>query len=395
MRALILCNKFPYPATDGSSIAIMRMIDTMLAANIEVSLFSLNTKKHYKDTSALEKVYSGKLNITSVDVLTDITAINTLANLLTGQPFHVSRFFVPEVSERLERLLQNYSFDIIQFEGIFMGPYLDIVRNNSTAKCVLRPHNIEYRIWERFIKSEKNGLKNLYLQLQTKRLKKYELEIIPQFDGIIPISDVDKTYIESFVDSRILTIPCATDLTKYKEFPSEKANFFHIGAMDWMPNVSGIEWFLEKVWPLVLAKLPDATFNLAGRHMPSSLLTNSQKGVTVTGTVESAEAFYKENGILVVPLLSGSGIRIKIIEGLSYGKAIVSTTIGAMGISLKANENIMISDTPEDFADAMIRLHKDENLRFAMGKSARSLAQQKFDVNALGNQISGFYNRLL
>lgn len=395
MKALILCNKFPYPAADGSSIAIMRMIDTILAANIQVSLFSLNTKKHFKDTSALEKAYSGKLNITSVDVLTDITASNTVANLVTGQPFHVSRFFVSEVSEKLEMFLQNETFDIIQFEGIFMGPYLDVVRKNSNAKCVLRPHNIEYSIWERFIKSERNGLKSLYLQLQTRRLKKYELEIIPQFDGIVPISDADRTYIESVVDNPILTIPCATDLKDYKESPSEKSNFFHIGAMDWMPNVSGIEWFLDNVWPLVLAKLPDATFNLAGRNMPDNLMTNSQKGVTVIGEVESAEAFYKENGILVVPLLSGSGIRIKIIEGLSYGKAIVSTTIGAMGISLNANENIMISDTPEAFADAMIQLHEDKNLRLALGKSARFLAQQKFDVNTLGNQISEFYNRLL
>ena len=246
MRALILCNKFPYPATDGSSIAIMRMIDTLLAANIEVSLFSLNTQKHFKDANALKTAYADKLSVISIDVLTNITASNTLANLLTGQPFHVSRFYVSEVSKKLEALLQKETFDIIQFEGIFMGPYLDLVRKHSDAKCVLRPHNIEYRIWERFIKSEKNILKSLYLQIQTRRLKKYELEIIPQFDGIVPISDADKKFIELKVLKPIVTIPCATDLNTYNEAPSEKANFFHIGAMDWMPNVSGIEWFLEK-----------------------------------------------------------------------------------------------------------------------------------------------------
>jgi glycosyltransferase involved in cell wall biosynthesis len=394
MRALILCNKFPYPSTDGSSIAIMRMIDTLLAANIEVSLFSLNTKKHYKDTTALTKAYADKLNITSVDVLTDITASNTLANLLSGQPFHVSRFYVSDVSDKLKNLLEKEQFDIVQFEGVFMGPYLELVRKHSNSKCVLRPHNIEYKIWERFIKSEKNNLKSLYLQLQTRRLKKYELEIIPQFDGIVPISDADKKYIESFAKKPILTIPCATDLNKYKEAPSEKANFFHIGAMDWMPNVSGMEWFLDEVWPLVLSKLPQATFNLAGRDMPDSLMTHSQSGVSVIGEVESAETFYKQNGILVVPLLSGSGIRIKIIEGLSYGKAIVSTTIGAMGINLKTNENIIISDSPEDFANSMVKLYEDKAFRLKLGENARTTAQQKFDVNALGTQISEFYNRL-
>ena len=394
MRALILCNKFPYPATDGSSIAIMRMIDTLLAANIEVSLFSLNTQKHFKDANALKTAYADKLSVISIDVLTNITASNTLANLLTGQPFHVSRFYVSEVSKKLEALLQKETFDIIQFEGIFMGPYLDLVRKHSDAKCVLRPHNIEYRIWERFIKSEKNILKSLYLQIQTRRLKKYELEIIPQFDGIVPISDADKKFIELIVSKPIVTIPCATDLNTYNEAPSEKANFFHIGAMDWMPNVSGIEWFLEKVWPLVLVKLPDATFNLAGRDMPNSLISNKQKGVSVVGEVESAEDFYKENGILVVPLLSGSGIRIKIIEGLSYGKAIVSTTIGAMGIKLETNNHIVISDSPEDFANSMIKLFEDKDLRLRIGKNARALAKEKFDVAVLGNKISEFYNQL-
>lgn len=394
MKTLVLCNKFPYPSTDGSSIAIMRMIDTLLAANIEVSLFSLNTKKHFKETKALKLAYADKLNITSVDVLTDITASNTLANLLTGQPFHVSRFYVSDVSERLKDLLKEEAFDVIQFEGVFMGSYLDLVKKHSKAKCVLRPHNIEYRIWERFIKSEKNGFKSLYLQLQTRRLKKYELEIIPQFDGIIPISDSDNTFIQSIVSKPILTIPCATDLSKYNEAPSEKANFFHIGAMDWMPNVSGIEWFLEKVWPIVLSKLPNATFNLAGRNMPDSLISTKQKGITVVGEVESADDFYKENGILVVPLLSGSGIRIKIIEGLSYGKAIISTTIGAMGINLTSGENIIISDSPEDFAASMIKLHEDKELRLSIGKNARVLAKQKFDVKALGSEISEFYNLL-
>ena len=394
MKALVLCNKFPYPATDGSSIAIMRMIDTLLTANIAVTLFSLNTKKHYKDPALLKAAYAGKLTVTSVDVLTDITASNTFANLLTGQPFHVSRFYVSNVSEKLQALLRKETFDIVQFEGVFMGPYLDLVKKFSKAKCVLRPHNIEFTIWERFIKSEKNLLKSLYLQLQTRRLKKYELEVFPQFDGIIPISEADEKFIKSRVGSPVLTIPCATDLNKYKEAPSLKANFFHIGAMDWMPNVSGVEWFLEYVWPLVISEIPEATFNLAGRDMPESLLQHKQKGVSVVGEIKSAESFYKDNGILVVPLLSGSGIRIKIIEGLSFGKAIVSTSIGAMGIQLKKNENILIGDSPEDFAEAMVRLYKDKDFRLNVGKTARTLAKKEFDVIALGKKMNEFYTRL-
>lgn len=395
MTILLLCNKFPYPSTDGSSIAIMKMLDTLLAGGNQMHLFSLNTKKHYKDPQKFKDVYGKKVKLTSVDIVTDITASNTAINLISGQPFHVSRFFASNVSDALNQVLKDETFDIVQFEGIFMGPYLDLVREKSNAKCVLRPHNVEYKIWERFVRSENNVLKSIYLQIQTKRLKKYEEEIIPQFDALLPISETDESFFKDYTNSPTLALPCATDLNNYPEFPSESSTFFHLGAMDWMPNVSGMEWFLDKVWPLVLKELPQAEFRLAGREMPKHLLEYKQKGITVYGEVESAETFYEENGVLIVPLLSGSGIRIKIIEGLSYGKAIVSTHIGAEGIAAKNNKQIFLEDSAEAFAKRMIELYLDKALRLSIGENARRFAAESFDVSVLGRKLNTFYTHLV
>lgn len=394
MRVLLLCNKFPFPAKDGSSIALMRMIDTMLEAKMEVDLFSLNTLKHFKDPQQLEAKYGDRLNVYSHTLNTNINAGNTLVNLIGNEPFHVSRFFNKVVEKEIAHILEQNEFDIIQFEGIFMSPYLDVVRKYSKAKCVLRPHNVEYKIWERFIKVERNVLKNIYLSIQTKRLKAFEIEYARRFDGIATISEADAIFFKKHNHNKVESIVCGINTDEYPNLSSEKNNFFHLGAMDWMPNISGIEWFLKEVWPLVLAKLPEANFTMGGHGMNGDFLKLKQNGVTVLKEVESAESFYRENGIMIVPLLSGSGIRIKIIEGLSYGKAIISTSVGAEGIQVKNEENILLRDAPEDFAEAMVELYENREKRIQLGKNARDLATSTFDLKTLGQKLTQFYKTL-
>jgi len=394
MNVLLICNKFPYPAKDGSSIAIMRMIDTMLTAEITVHLFSLNTKKHYKNTNDIQQKYGNNINVTSVDVDTKITPTNTLVNLLGKQSFHVSRFFNGAVARKLEEVLKAEKFDILQFEGIFMAPYLAIAQQLSKAKTVLRTHNIEHKIWERFLKTENNYLKSKYLKLQTNRLKKYEIVMAPYFDGILGISDTDLSFFQEITKKPGLSLACAVNLENYPELPSEKNNFFHLGAMDWMPNVAGMQWFLKEVWPLVLNTLPKAEFILAGREMPQELLEHKQKGVSVLGEIDDARDFYRKNGMLIVPLLSGSGIRIKLIEGLSYGKAVVSTPVGAEGIAITDNKNILLAETPQAFANAMIELYNHTEKRLALGKAARVFSLNQYDMKKLSKELMQFYRTL-
>ncbi len=391
MKVLLICNKFPYPATDGSSIAIMQMIDTMLMAKMDVHLFSLNTQKHHKNPNEIQLKYGDSLEVTSIDVDTKITASNTLINLMGSQSFHVSRFFQAKVARALEQLLKAKDFDIIQFEGIFMAPYLGITQQFSKAKTILRPHNVEHKIWERFLKTERNFAKSMYLHIQTERLKKYELEIAPHFDAILAISEPDLSFFLNISAQPSMSMSSAINLLNYPELSSQENNFFYLGAMDWMPNVAGMNWFLKEVWPLVLETLQEAQFVLAGREMPQELLTHNQKGVRVLGEIDDAQAFYRKNGILVIPLLSGSGIRIKLIEGLSYGKAIVSTNVGAEGVATANGSNILLRDSPQQFADAMIKLYKNKEQRLDLGRAARKFALSEYNMKKLSEQLLHFY----
>ncbi|MCT4622694.1 MAG: glycosyltransferase, partial [Schleiferiaceae bacterium] len=310
MRVLLLANKFPYPAKDGSSIALMRMIDTLLAQDNKVHLFALNTLKHKKDTQLISKEYKNDLEVTAIDINTNITASNTLLNLATKQPFHVSRFYKIDVEKQLIQVLKEKEFDVVQFEGIFMAPYLDAVKKHSKAKTVLRPHNVEHLIWKRLIKSEKQILKGFYLSIQTERLRKFEMEYSTRFDAILPISAEDGKFFSQF-GKRQLSMPCALEMSSYPDFPSTKNNFFHFGAMDWMPNVNGVKWLINEVWPKVVSEIEEAKLVIAGKNMPEDLLGLNDKRVEVVGEVNDSSEFYKDNGIMLVPLLSGSGIRIK------------------------------------------------------------------------------------
>lgn len=388
MKILLLCNKLPYPGNDGSSIAIAKMIEGYLEVGAEVSALCLNTVKHFKEPENIPEDIRLKVDFTIVNVDTNPTRRNAFANLFQKLPFHVSRFFQTDVANQLKELLANNTFDIIQLEGIFMMPYYRIIREHSKAKVVLRAHNVEHQIWKRAIPSAQPVLK-AFLKNQTAKLKRYENWCATQVDAIIPISENDAEYFADFNQSSI-TIPCGIDDAKHIEL-IDNSKFFHLGAMDWLPNQQGIKWLLTEVWPLVYAQNNTLTLHLAGRAMSKELLQHKQEGVTVYGEIDDAFEFRKNHGIMLVPLLAASGIRIKIIEGLAQGLPIISTQIGAEGIPGINGKDIVLVSTAQSFADAILDLANNPEKCELIGKNAAILANENFNNKNLANKLLAFF----
>ena len=389
MKILLLCNKLPYPTNDGSSIAIARMIEGFVETGAEVTALCLNTIKHRKDPERIPADIKKNVRFEVVEVDTNPTRRKAFANLFQKLPFHVSRFFQPEVAEKLVDLLQNTTFDIVQLEGIFMMPYLRLIRENSTAKIVLRTHNVEHQIWERAIPAAKPVLR-AFLKNQTKKLKRYEHWCAKEVDAVVAISENDARYFKVF-NEKIITIPCGIAQVSEADQINHRA-FFHLGAMDWLPNQQGVNWLLEKVWPLVIEKDPSLELHLAGRAMSDDLKNKNVQGVKVHGEVEDAQAFRQKHGIMLVPLLAGSGIRIKIIEGLAEGLPIISTKIGAEGIPGTHNEDILLCQSEEEFAESMLFLANNPEKCHAIGKNAALLATENFMNKNLANRLLAFLN---
>lgn len=397
MKILQLCNKAPYPANDGSSIAIYALAEGLADNGIELHLLPINTKKHFKPEENIPADFKQKTHYSSIFKNTDTSSVGALLNLFSSQSYFVSRFYFKEYEAALIQKLQSTSFDIIQIEGVFICTYIPIIKKYSKAKIVLRSHNVEHQIWERHLENEKTSLKKTYLTLQNKRLKQFEINAFNQVDAIVTITDEDKKTITSISPKTPLhTCLTGINLNSYRFVEEVKHvnTLFHFASMDWMPNIEAVDWFMDKVWQDVLKNKPDAQLILAGRGMPDRFKKLASNNITIIEDVKDSKEFYATYDIMLVPLWSGSGLRIKLVEGLAYGKAIITTSIGAEGIPYSNGKNMLIADTANDFSKAILDVLNNSSLKQDLQKSARALAESHFDYKVSAKHLIEFYKTL-
>ncbi|MCX6247410.1 MAG: glycosyltransferase family 4 protein [Bacteroidetes bacterium] len=404
MKILLLCNKSPYPAREGGPIAMNMIVEGLIRAGHSVKVLAVNSNKYSVDISSIPEDYRTKTGIELVYVDLSIRPLAAFRNLFSTRSYHVERFISRDLENALIRILQSEKFDIVQFEMLYMSPYAGIVRKYSDARIVLRAHNIEHLIWQRVAATTKNPLKRLYLNSLISKLKKYECSVVRQFDGIVAITEQDAAFFrssgcwpENSVEKRpVIAIPFGIDpelfrdIDKEPEFPS----LFSIGAMDWIPNREGIWWFLEQVWPEIHRRFPELHYYLAGRNMPESLREKALPNVEVVGEVEDALTFMQSKAILIVPLFSGSGIRIKIIEGMATGKAIISTRVGAEGIHCTHGKEIFLADTVDEFVRCISDCVRNKALCETMGRNARNLIFTGYNRDLIISNLVGFYQKI-
>lgn len=399
MRILILSNKVPYPAKDGSSIAIRSMVEGLMLNDAKVHLLSLNTKKHYRHPAEFHSLLPKGLEFDKVDVDTDISPWKAFLNLLSGKAYHISRFLQSNFKARLKEELQNNLFDIVQLEGLSMAVYLTLIRNYSNAPVVLRAHNIEFQIWDRHRQHEKSFLKSLYLAIQCKRLKRFEQRVFDKVDASLFITKQDRKFYKSLGHKQqSLVAPCGLNPADYPlQEDDEDAEFdlIHLASLDWMPNQQGAIWFLNEVWPLVLEARPNTRMAFGGRNMPKEIIEKSSNKLWLYPEVKDAQEFVAKGKVAVVPLLAGSGMRIKLLEYLAWAKVTISTSIGAEGIDLEENKEILIADDAESFAAGIVYLLDDNRARMNMKNAARRFFEAHYDNKKLGKDILQFYGTLV
>jgi glycosyltransferase involved in cell wall biosynthesis len=379
-------------------MAMNATIEGLTNAGHQVKVLALNTNKYFIRPKDIPKEYADKTHIEFVFLDLSIKPIKAFLNLFTSKSFHVERFISAEFAEKIVAVLEQDTYDIVQLEMLYMTPYINVIRKHSTAKIILRSHNVEHLIWERVTAITTNPVKKWYLAGLTRKLKNYERNSINQYDGIATISKKDALfYLENNVKKPVEDIPFGIDIDKYPDSPVlyEFPSLFHLGSMNWMPNEEGIKWFIETTWPLVSKKFPDLKLYLAGRMMPEWLENLSDENIEVVGEVEDAQAFINSKAIMIVPLFSGSGIRIKIIEGMALGKAIISTDIGAEGISFTPDQNILIANTQEEFVDAIGTLVSSKEFCDKMGANAREVVANHHDLSKITQKLISFYQRVL
>lgn len=398
MKILFLCNKSPYPPKEGGPMAMNANIEGLLAAGHQVKVLALNTNKYFIKLSEIPQEYIDKTQIEFVYQDLSIKPVAAFLNLFSKKSFHVERFISDSFAEKIVKILDTDNYDIVQLEMLYMTPYINVIRKHSKAKIVLRSHNVEHLIWERVTTNTSNTFKRSYLAGLTRKLKNYELGAINKYDGIATISKQDADfYINNNPTIPVVDISFGVDLTKYivSSQPYEFPSLFHLGSMNWMPNEEGIKWFIETTWPLIAEKYPDLKFYLAGRMMPEWIENLDKKNIEVIGEVDNAQEFINSKAVMIVPLFSGSGIRIKIIEGMALGKAIISTKIGAEGITYTHDQNILIANTPEEFLDAIEKCVTNVDFCQKIGHNAHKMIEEKYDIHKITEKLLSFYKQVL
>lgn len=401
MKVLQLCLKPPKPAKDGGCIAINNISRGLLNLGVDLKILTLSTHKHPFLKEAFDEEFLTQSGIEGVYIDTKVNIVDAFSNLVTSDSYNVSRFFSTDFDIKLRKVLENDDFDVVHLESVFMTTYCHTIRRFSKASIVLRSHNLEYMIWERLARQSSNPAKKIYLTHLARQLKNYEINVFSSIDGIAAITDEDKMKYEKLgCQKPMITIPFGINLsdyhipTSYHESRNE-FKLFHLGAMDWKPNLEGVAWFLEDIWQEVSDSYPEFSLHLAGRNMPDWLLENDYNNVFNHGEVESANQFIIGNDIMIVPLLSAGGMRVKIIEGMALGKVVISTSIGAEGINCKNRENILIANNKEEFKAQLNWIREDPSRLKILGENARRLVEGYYDNESIMKDLYGFYVSLI
>ena len=399
MKILQLTHKPPVPSVDGGCLAMRQITNALLEAGAEVKVLSIATKKHPIVLSEEFNDYKNSTHFESIFINTNLKVQSALKSFLCGTSLQADRFFSKKMIQKLETVFSQETFDVVILESIFVGNYIETIRKYSQAHIILRVHNTEYLIWERLVKQTKNPIKKIAFNYLSKSLKRFELSLFNKIDGYMPITEVDHVFFkEKFPALSSQVIPFGIDLRDYPiidhSINENNISIFHLGSMLWYPNREGMLWFLENVWEKITDN-PKLTLVLAGKENVDVFGNKNIKKVQIFDFVENAQQFINAHDIMIVPLLSGSGMRIKIMEGMALCKPIITTTIGAEGIEITDKENIFIANTPEEMIQIINFCANNLKKCEEISKNARRLIEKKYEQKIIAKRLMSFLKKML
>lgn len=293
--------------------------------------------------------------------------------------------------------MNNNKYDFIQLEGLQTTPYINIIKKISSTKIVYRPHNVEYKIWERLAKNKKCFISKILLKLVSESLQKYEQKLVNKYDIIIPLSEIDANFFKINGNTKPIHVcPFGVNIKENRFKIINNFDIFFIGSLDWKPNIDGLEWFLNNVWKEIKEKSPYLNFYIAGRNPSKKIKQLIKKSkAEYVGEVEDSSEFINKHKIMIVPLFAGSGIRVKIIEAMLFGKIIITTPIGIEGIPAEHMKNIIIAENKDEFITYLDKILHDKNIANTISINAIEFIKNHYDNNKLINELIEFYRQCL
>ncbi|MCG9131156.1 glycosyltransferase [Candidatus Poribacteria bacterium] len=395
MKILFLSPTVPFPLTDGGRIRVFNLLK-QIAAKSDVTLLALETQSTDAEGVAELQQLGVQVHLVPNAPMLPRVSFSTLVNaFLKQQPITVARYDLPAYRQKFRELIASENFDLVHYEMFHTAQF----RTETDLPSVLSQQNVDSAIWRRLCGETTHPFYKFAYWTQQLAFQRYERVLSPRFDAVTCTSDIDADVFQRYCAADTLEIiPNGVDVTHYQpDFTSEApAHLIYIGSMDWYPNEDAVAFFVDEVLPSIQDKVRDVQFSIVGGN-PSARVQKlaEREGVVVTGRVPEIKPYFAEATVFVVPLRIGSGTRLKILEALAMGKAIVSTTVGAEGLALKDGEEIFIADEPAIFAGAVTRLLTDASLRRRIGENGRARVEQDYDWRSIGEKLHTLYEFLI
>jgi sugar transferase (PEP-CTERM/EpsH1 system associated) len=313
-------------------------------------------------------------------------------HLFDPLPYAVAKYRSSAYRQALETLLAEGRFDRVVCD--FLVPAVNL-RGTPPCPSILFTHNVEAEIWRRHADNAGGAASRWLYRQQFRRMARFEARTLARFDRILAVSDADAaTFRERYgrqLRAPIDVVATGVDTTYFTPTPEAFLRPKHlafVGSMDWMPNEDAVLFFCREVLPRVRAVEPGVTLSIVGRSPTAAVRRLAQEpGVEVTGTVDDVRAHLGRACATIVPLRVGGGTRLKIFEAMAAGKAVVSTTIGAEGLPTESGRHLLLADGAEAFAEAVLRVVGDPDLRKRLEREARTLVTQHYDWSVAAGQL--------
>jgi len=388
MKILWVKSDFLHPTTKGGHIRTLETLKRLHQRN-EIHYVALDLPEQHggveRSSEYCTKAYPIAHSVSARGTVRFV--LQAFANLSSSMPLSVSRYQSDGMRRQVETLQRSEKFDAIVCDFLFPA-----VNMPDLSACVLFQHNVEAMIWKRHAETQSSTLLRAYFGGQFDRMLRYEGEVCRAVKSIIAVSDVDTAAMrENYGVSRIAAVPTgvAVDYFAPEERPGPTTDLVFLGSMDWMPNIDGVQWFVNEILPLIRKKRPECSLAIVGRTPDAAIrqLARQDNRIQVTGTVPDVRPYLWGSAVSIVPLRIGGGTRLKIYEAMAAKIPVVSTTIGAEGLDVRNGENILIADSPAEFADHCLSLLEDESERRRVADTAFEMIASRYSWEVVSREF--------
>ncbi|MFK8068362.1 MAG: glycosyltransferase [Gammaproteobacteria bacterium] len=404
-KILFVTTRIPYPPWEGHQIRTYNLLKRVCEVH-EVHLVSF--VRSDEDPGHADHLRTICKSVELIDIPADQNKVKLLSTILSGvitkTPFVVIKYSAPEMKNALEKVIKNESPDLIHFDMLPLAQYLPLCGNIPT---VLNDHNVESLLVERRAEAASSLAQKIFFSNQAPKLEAFEKFATKNATEVLACSQDDADILSKMGNGKsIHVIANGVDIEQFQPDTSpdndtsakvkvDQNKIIFVGGMGWFPNKDGMNFFIKEAMPLISDKNPDASLTVVGKSDGLAIPEQLRNKVSATGFVDDFRPLVHEAAVYILPLRVGSGTRLKLLEAMAMGKAIVSTTIGAEGVVLDDGKNVLIANTPEEIAAATLKLMDDKQLRDALGKAAHEQAENLYDWRILGDKLLAVYDTIL